>query len=79
MILDISMPGLSGLDILVDFESPSEKVNILILSFYPTKQFAVGAIQLRASEDICQKTVPVKNLHWQLKRFLPVKNTYRQI
>ena len=49
VILDISMPGLSGLDILEALKAHQKKVNVLILSFYPHKQFAVRAFKLGAS------------------------------
>jgi len=49
VILDISMPGLSGLDILEALKAHQKKVNVLILSFYPHKQFAVRALKLGAS------------------------------
>ncbi len=49
VILDISMPGLSGLDILETLKAHQKKVNVLILSLYPHKQFAVRALKLGAS------------------------------
>lgn len=49
VILDISMPGFSGLDILEALKTRQKKVNVLILSLYPHKQFAVRALKLGAS------------------------------
>jgi DNA-binding NarL/FixJ family response regulator len=49
VILDISMPGLSGLEILETLKARQKKVNVLILSLYPHKQFAVRALKLGAS------------------------------
>jgi two-component system, NarL family, invasion response regulator UvrY len=47
--LDISMPGLSGLDILKALKSENKKVNVLILSVHPEGQYAVRALKLGAA------------------------------
>ncbi len=49
VILDISMPGLSGLDILEKLKALGIKRNILILSVYPQNQYAIRALRLGAS------------------------------
>jgi len=49
VILDISMPGLSGLDILEKLKAIGIKRNILILSVYPQNQYAIRALRLGAS------------------------------
>jgi two-component system, NarL family, invasion response regulator UvrY len=49
VILDISMPGLSGLDILQEIKVRKLKTNVLILSFYPQEQYAIRAFRLGAS------------------------------
>lgn len=49
VILDISMPGLSGLDILKALKDRNEKVNVLILSIHPQSQYAIRALRLGAS------------------------------
>jgi len=49
VILDISMPGLSGLDILEKLKSIGIKRNILILSVHPQNQYAIRALRLGAS------------------------------
>lgn len=48
-IMDISMPKLSGLDILQRIKSRDIKINVLILSFYPQEQYAVRAFKLGAA------------------------------
>ncbi len=48
VILDISMPGLSGLDILKALESNKIKEKILIMSVHPQKQYAIRALKLGA-------------------------------
>lgn len=49
VILDISMPGLSGLDILQKMKSIGLYQNVLILSVHPEKQYAVRALRMGAS------------------------------
>ncbi len=49
LILDISMPGLSGLDVLKQLKSSKSKFSILVLSMYPEEQYALRAIKLGAS------------------------------
>jgi two-component system, NarL family, invasion response regulator UvrY len=48
-ILDISMPGMSGLDILRNISEKKLKTRVLILSFHPQEQYAVRAFKLGAS------------------------------
>jgi two-component system, NarL family, invasion response regulator UvrY len=48
VILDISMPGLSGLDILLLLESNKVKEKVLIMSVHPQKQYAIRALKLGA-------------------------------
>ncbi|KAF0128693.1 MAG: two component transcriptional regulator LuxR family [Bacteroidetes bacterium] len=48
IILDISMPGLSGLDVLEALESNSIRRKVLIMSVHPQKQYAIRALKLGA-------------------------------
>lgn len=57
VILDISMPGLSGLDILKTMKDRKEKASILILSMHPQEQYAIRALNLGASGYICKDSV----------------------
>ena len=56
VILDISMPGLSGLDILQNIKSRKLKTHVLILSFYPQEQYAIRAFKLGASGYISKNS-----------------------
>jgi two-component system, NarL family, invasion response regulator UvrY len=49
IILDISMPGLSGLDILQILKGRNKKINVLILSVHPQEQYAIRAFRSGAS------------------------------
>lgn len=48
LLLDIAMPGLSGLDTLKLLKSQKPKLRVLVLSMYPEEQYAVRAIKAGA-------------------------------
>ncbi|HPQ45406.1 MAG TPA: response regulator transcription factor [Syntrophales bacterium] len=49
LLLDISMPGRNGLEILKELKSEYPKLPVLILSIYPEEQYAVRAFRAGAS------------------------------
>ena len=49
MVLDINMPGRSGLDVLEESRRFHPKMPVLVLSAYPEEEFAKRAFQLGAS------------------------------
>ena len=58
VILDISMPGLSGLDVLKALKTRNIKVNVLILSIHPQSQYAIRVLRLGASGYISKNSAP---------------------
>jgi two-component system, NarL family, invasion response regulator UvrY len=57
VILDISMPGKSGLDILDDLKRLRPKLPILLLSMHPEQQFARRALKAGAAGYLTKDTV----------------------
>jgi two-component system invasion response regulator UvrY len=49
VILDISLPGRNGLEILKQIKSQKPKLPVLILSMYPEEQYAVRVLRAGAS------------------------------
>jgi DNA-binding NarL/FixJ family response regulator len=63
VILDISMPGGSGLDILNDLKRLRPKLPILLLSMHPEEQYARRALKAGASGYLTKESVPEELKH----------------
>ena len=60
IVLDISMPGRSGLDILKEIKSSFPMIPVLILSVYPEDQYALRALKAGASGYLTKDSAPEK-------------------
>lgn len=58
VLLDISMPGRSGLDILKELKSQWPKLAVLVLSIHPEEQYAVQALKAGAAGYLTKKSAP---------------------
>jgi DNA-binding NarL/FixJ family response regulator len=58
VVLDIGMPGPSGLDILKQIRRESLNLPVLILSVYPEEQYAVRALKAGASGYLTKESAP---------------------
>jgi DNA-binding NarL/FixJ family response regulator len=58
VVLDISMPGKSGLDLIKDVKQVQPMVKILMLSMYPEERFAMRSIKAGASGYLTKEMAP---------------------
>jgi two-component system, NarL family, invasion response regulator UvrY len=58
VVLDISMPGRNGLEVLKEIKRKRPKMPVLILSMHPEDQFAVRAIKAGAAGYIVKESAP---------------------
>ncbi len=58
VLLDISMPGKSGLDILRAIKNKKPKIPVLVLSVHPEEQYAIRAIKAGASGYLTKDSAP---------------------
>jgi two-component system invasion response regulator UvrY len=56
VILDISLPGKSGLDTLKELRSSRPQLPVLVLSMYPEEQFAIRVLRAGAAGYVTKKT-----------------------
>jgi len=58
VLLDISMPGRSGLEILKELKSEKPELSVLILSVHPEEQYAVRVLKAGASGYLTKESAP---------------------
>ena len=57
ILLDISLPGRNGLELLREIKSLKPKLHVLMLSMYPEEQYAIRALKLGASGYVVKSSV----------------------
>jgi two-component system, NarL family, invasion response regulator UvrY len=60
MVLDLTLPGMSGLDLLKDLRRERPTLPVLVLSMHPPDQFARRAINAGASGYLTKDTAPTE-------------------
>jgi two-component system, NarL family, invasion response regulator UvrY len=60
VIMDITMPGRSGLDVLRDLKQEQPRVPVLILSMHPEEQYGVRALKSGAAGYLTKESAPEK-------------------
>ncbi len=60
VVLDISMPGKSGLDVLKEIRDEHPKLPVLMLSMYPEDQYAMRALRSGASGYMTKDSPPAE-------------------
>jgi two-component system, NarL family, invasion response regulator UvrY len=58
VLLDISMPGRSGLELLKDIKKINPAISVLMLSMYPEEQYALRALKTGASGYLTKASAP---------------------
>lgn len=56
VLLDISLPGISGLEVLEIIKAKHKNINVLMLSMHPQEQYAIRALKLGASGYLTKDT-----------------------
>jgi DNA-binding NarL/FixJ family response regulator len=69
VLLDINLPGRSGLEIIKDLKELDPKLPILVISMYPEDQFAIRVIKAGAAGYLMKDSAP-ENLVTALDRVL---------
>jgi two-component system invasion response regulator UvrY len=63
ILMDLAMPGTSGLELLHDLRRQVPKLPVLVLSMYPEEQYAVRALIAGASGYINKGSPPAELIH----------------
>ncbi|HRY33695.1 MAG TPA: response regulator transcription factor [Bacteroidales bacterium] len=58
IILDIALPGISGLEAIKNFKAMESSIKIIMLSMYPEERFAIRALKAGASGYLTKETAP---------------------
>jgi two-component system, NarL family, invasion response regulator UvrY len=58
VLLDISMPGMSGLEVLKQMKIEKPKLPVLVLSMHPEEQYAVRVLRAGASGYLTKESAP---------------------
>ncbi len=58
VVLDITMPGINGLDALKQIRSQKPKLPILVLSMHPEEQYAMRVLRAGASGYLTKESAP---------------------
>jgi two-component system invasion response regulator UvrY len=58
VLLDLSIPGLSGLDVLKQLKSEKPGLRVLVLSVHPEEQYAVRVLRAGASGYVTKASAP---------------------
>jgi len=69
VILDINMPGRSGMDVLKEIKANYPSIPVIIFSMYPEDQFAIRAMRAGASAYL-SKDISSKELEKAIKEIL---------
>jgi DNA-binding NarL/FixJ family response regulator len=58
VVLDLDLPGMSGLELLQQIKQEQKRLHVLVLSVYPEDQFAVRVLKAGASGFVSKEAAP---------------------
>lgn len=58
VLLDISMPGMTGVDILQELKKQKSELPVLVLSIHPEEQYAIRVLRAGASGYLTKSSLP---------------------
>ena len=58
IVLDISMPGMSGLDVIKQLKTVAPALNVLVLSMHPEEQYAIRSLKAGAAGYLTKDKAP---------------------
>ena len=58
VLLDITMPGMTGLEVLKQLKNDKPKLPVLILSMHPEEQYAIRVLRAGASGYLTKESAP---------------------
>lgn len=58
ILLDINLPGRSGLDLIEDLNKLNSNVKVLVISMYPEEQYAIRALKSGAMGYLTKESAP---------------------
>lgn len=75
LILDITMPGKSGLDLIKDVHSANPHLPVLILSIHPPDRFAIRSLKAGAMGYLCKSSIS-DQLIYAIRKIVVEKRKY---
>lgn len=75
LILEISLPGKSGLELLKEIQVQYPKLSVLMLSVHPAERFAIRALKAGAKGYLC-KTCVSDHLIYAIRKIVNEKRIY---
>ncbi len=73
VILDVMMPGISGLDVLQELRRTDRSLGVIILTGHSSKDVAIDALRSHA-DDYIEKPIDIRRLQSAVRRILAVQD-----
>jgi two-component system, response regulator YesN len=73
VILDVMMPGISGIDVLQEIRKTDPALGVIILTGHSSKDIAIEALKAHA-DDYIEKPINIKKLQYAVDRLIAEQN-----